>query len=68
MVNAQSEWNPRRWDPKAEHESESDEEIEVSLSDKATCVSRICPVTVQKLKAQQEHPEGQDPQDAGLFP
>lgn len=59
----QSEWNPSKWDSTAESESESNEEVEVSPFKEATCVYQACSVTVQKLKTQQECPEGQEPRN-----
>lgn len=61
------ELNPSKWDLIAESESELDEEIEVSFPKGATYVSHKCPVIAQKLKAQEERPEGQNPRTLPPF-
>lgn len=57
---AHPEWNLSKWDPTAESDTDSYEEILVETNP-GDLAMQAQPLIIQKLKTQQEKPYGQDP-------
>lgn len=56
---AHPEWNPSKWDPTAESDTDAYEEILVETNP-GDLAMQAQPLIIQKLKTQQEKPYGQD--------